>query len=806
MSWTPLSHRIHHLPLILAGPILRRTEADAVTVWLALKEPREVTLRVYATEVGNAASIKQLVLEGSRSTVALGKYLYIVAVTAKPINAHLLKPGQIYAYDLDFGDCHLLQALNSEGFDSYVTVSYFHHQLPTFAMPPDDLNHLQIVHGSCRKPHGGGRDALPILDDMIEHHANLPLSRPHQIFCSGDQIYGDDVADPLLWAVTEAGDTLLGWEENLPLHQGAKTRYQKPSELKPGQRSEIARDYAGFTAMLVNKPEKAKSHLFSLGEYYAMYLFVWSPILWSQQFPKGKHIHKDAKQAKKWDQEVFLLAGFARDLWKVRRSLANVSTYMICDDHDISDDWFLNREWCNAVLSKPLGRRAVQNGMLAYALFQAWGNTPNQFEANQPGETLLQAAKNWSASAGKDKSAWEKITQSLGIPLLEAETGLPKLKLDEDVFILERNDPDGSVSLIWHYTVRSFKHEVIVLDTRTWRGYPKEATTTPPRLLSPTGFKQQIQQPLELTDELKQTHQSQIEATLVVVPTNLVSLSIIDWVQRWDLERGKVFNSDAGDSWNFNQAGFTKLLAELFQRRDRIIILSGDIHYGSAVRLNYWFRPPGKFAEESRVMAQLTSSAFKNAEWTTHLIHTKAKSLAPELSQDWVGWHQPPELIEIQVMHQQVRMLPVEISNQRPIVRPLHSARGNGNIAWEIAIKDKNSLPDWRYHIEWIKRAKALFTPWQERKSPLKLSKPKKFGEVVSLVCHNQWVQEGEEVVGYSNLGLISFKWSDNEQTKAVIQDIYWHPAWKPNSIVFSRYLVSLQLDEPPPPPTTLSK
>ena len=41
---------IEHLPLILAGPILRRTESNAVTVWVALKAPREVTLKVYATD------------------------------------------------------------------------------------------------------------------------------------------------------------------------------------------------------------------------------------------------------------------------------------------------------------------------------------------------------------------------------------------------------------------------------------------------------------------------------------------------------------------------------------------------------------------------------------------------------------------------------------------------------------------------------------------------------------------------------------------------------------------------------------
>ena len=52
MSWTPLAERFSSLPLILAGPMLRRTELRAVTVWLALKEARIVTLCIYSRDAG----------------------------------------------------------------------------------------------------------------------------------------------------------------------------------------------------------------------------------------------------------------------------------------------------------------------------------------------------------------------------------------------------------------------------------------------------------------------------------------------------------------------------------------------------------------------------------------------------------------------------------------------------------------------------------------------------------------------------------------------------------------------------------
>ncbi|MEG4312460.1 PhoD-like phosphatase [Microcoleus sp. AT10_D2] len=850
MSWTPLSHRIHHLPLILAGPILRRTESRAVTVWLALKAPRQVELKVYSTEGGTGEIVDRPLLQGASSTVQLGKYLHVVAVTAKPINSNLLTSGQIYAYDIKFtgsSESNVGGAVPENEKENLIsclwpatpdlsalgpeTISYFAHQLPTFALPPQDLNYLRIVHGSCRKPHGDGRDALPILDNSIEQFAGTANSRPHQLFLTGDQIYGDDVADAMLWALTDAGDTLLGWEESLPLMDDAQIKknlcisipknsenetaldqereifrespiqkpsdaeyqFKKPIELQPGTRSDIARDFGGFTAMLVNKPKNAKSHLFSLGEYYAMYLLVWSPVLWCTSFPKGKDICPNSKQAKVWDREVVELNGFARNLWRVRRALANIPTYMICDDHDVSDDFYLNREWCYRVLGKPLGRRVVQNALLAYAVFQAWGNTPAQFDRAQPGDKLLTTAEKWSNSAGTDVSAWEEAASYLGIPGLDPKTHLPKLKLDEDVFILDREGEGVTEVLNWHFTVRSFKHEVIVLDTRNWRGYPVESAIDPPMLLTHKGFEEQIQKPLRETELLNKTGEFEIEATLVVVPTNLVGLSIIDAVQKWDVEQGKVFNSDAGDSWNFHELAFVKLLVEFFKQRNRVIVLTGDIHYAAAVRLSYWSDchfgdsrsniEPLKGANDksncqNSVLAQLTASALINEEWTTHLVHTKIKSLFPERSHECLGWNEPLELMKI--------------------------SRGGRKKAMAAAVRNRQSLPDWGYRIDWIKRQRArVFLQLENGTASDRSHKNKQLSflhrlwNFISLLWRNRWLQEGDEIVGYSNIAIVSFQWpADDDGEKAVMQNVYWRPLWEPDSVVYSQYFVPLGLDE----------
>ena len=100
MSWTPLVERFSALPLILAGPILRRTEPCAVTVWLALKEARMVTLRIYARDTtGNLIER----FAGTRPTVRLGDHLHVVAVTAHvSTGEEQLAWGGLYYYDLFF--------------------------------------------------------------------------------------------------------------------------------------------------------------------------------------------------------------------------------------------------------------------------------------------------------------------------------------------------------------------------------------------------------------------------------------------------------------------------------------------------------------------------------------------------------------------------------------------------------------------------------------------------------------------------------------------------------------------------------
>ncbi|WP_416669509.1 PhoD-like phosphatase [Egbenema bharatensis] len=686
----------------------------------------------------------------------------------------------------------LAQALNAASFPP-VSVSYFDHQLPSFSLPPADLNQLRILHGSCRKAHGGEADILPFIDTLIEQHCTQANTRPHQLFFTGDQIYGDDVADPLLMALTDAGETLLGWQEELPIDASNPVRLK---QLYPGQRSQIAEESGGFTAGLQGKEKLAKSHLFGLGEYCAAYLLVWSQVLWTE-FPAGQVVYPQRKAAKAWNQEVNALQNLAHTLWRVRRLLANVPTYMIFDDHDISDDWYLNRHWCERVLGRKLGRRTVLNGLLAYALFQGWGNTPEQFEPGQSGAVLLEAAAAWSVSRGTDSTIEATIARYLGLPDTDPATGLPKFCQDGKTLILDRHP----VALQWDYVVRGSQHEVVVLDTRTWRGYPvNEAAEAPPMLLSQTAFDRQLRQPLQPTDRRNPEIQTTIKATLVIAPTNLVSLKAIDWVQHWNLRQGKVFHNDVGDAWNINKYAFSKLLRTLFEQRDRVVVLSGDIHYGSAVCLHYWLRQSSDpdSPEAARVLAQLTSSAIKNTEFKTRIVHTKIKSLVPEWSQDWAGWDTPPELLGVRSILGFRRVSPIPQSTHAPMIRRLHQIPGQARFAWNIAVSHPRHLPHWRYHVDWISRQPAQMVYERLKPTAPPQGGLKRILDGFQMLWTNRWLQDGKEVVGLNNIGLVQFEWVEAADRFTVTQDLYWYAPWRSDAVVSSQFRVPLQLEEPP--------
>ena len=282
-------------PLLLAGPILRRTEPLLATVWVALSAKATVEVRVWDGLIHDASNtplfsteLPQLVpLSNTADTLRIGDQLHIAVVTFKLAAANALLPNRTYSYNVtlrdesdaehDLKSLELLQDGQING-QPHLAMGYEPGFLPTFQLPPLELTDLRILHGSCRRITQTMHDGMAWIDDLIaEVRLNDPLHRPHQLCLTGDQIYADDVPLPLLPQLITRGRELLGNNEFLPTRwPGPGTTYW-PADARnfpPGVREALVTSEARFSTVDFH------SHLLSFGEFASMYLFYWSNVLW----------------------------------------------------------------------------------------------------------------------------------------------------------------------------------------------------------------------------------------------------------------------------------------------------------------------------------------------------------------------------------------------------------------------------------------------------------------------------------------------------------------------------------------------
>lgn len=468
-------------PLLVSGPIVRRVTRSSAAVFLAATEPFEGTLTVY----DGTDELRQAVPQtGGRATSrTLGRRLHVTVLESTGLT---LAPGRVYGYDLlletDAGS-HDLTSLGL--LTGPVPLGYVEGALPGFVVP-GSLDTLRIAHGSCRKPHGcvaatlSDPDVLPLVDRLIEQDRGDGATRLQQLLLAGDQIYADDVPAALLAALTSAGRSLLDWgtPEVFPDRRGIETFTDDHIGLEPGDRSGFLDDQGVKDRPPYADPaawsDYAANHLLFLSEWYAMYLFAWSPELWQRRDvvdPDDRDAHPtrsyyylpDAADAWSASPDTTTPAlVYAQGLPWVRRALANVATYMVFDDHDVTDDWFLNAKVDEQLrgqgeVAHTGGRRLMRNALAAYAVFQHWGNDPDAFAAGTPGEQLLDLLDADNAEA---------------TPLI----GRAGHEHDADVLLdvgAATVGPDRrDERLRWDYELLFDEHRLLVLDCRTWRGYP----------------------------------------------------------------------------------------------------------------------------------------------------------------------------------------------------------------------------------------------------------------------------------------------------------------------------------------------
>lgn len=705
-------------------------------------------------------------------TLALGLGLHVAVAVFRPGPGVQLGRGLIYSYDLrltpddggpevglaeldlltDRDDADPRRRQRALGFDP----GY----MPSFIVPPGAATDLRLAHGSCRWTAGPGRDALPILDELLAGARDDAEGRVHQLWLTGDQIYGNSEAPELLHALTEATKVLFGGDrtvERLTVtdrHNRNPIAYPIDAEHFPaGRRLMLANLIGGLTAM------GNHSSAFGFGEYAAIYLAYWHPSLWPDlrellaarwtqveayrdrrrelrrrstaattvrrpdnyltleaRWTAARLVPLAARQIDRylttedrfaaWDEppttedpqhwrgywkklgaleelggppedpdvppmapddqtheadrrlarqltpswwagdspfgcsvdvkaedpsqavtsdkvrdRLHLLHYFLEDLPAVRRVLANVATYMVFDDHEVTEDWNVTAGWITRVRANPLGRAVIRNGLAAFLVFQYWGNNPDAFLAADapPAQTLRAVASMFLDEQGQRREAGPPEEVAAALDERFNNRPIPAPPVDE------------TRRMRWNFRVDGPTYEIIALDTRTERSYEPEAD---PMLGEP--FTNHANAPLMSSEAIaRQIPVSPaagvaadgvcivVSAAPVFGPASEESFALTiqhvleaasppprgRWAQ-W--RRGEHFGrvTTEAEQWSVVPRAIVALLARL-STRSSVVFLSGDVHYGTSMAQSHWTQEPDGRWRTTRFV-QCTSSGLRN--------------------------------------------------------------------------------------------------------------------------------------------------------------------------------------------------
>jgi hypothetical protein len=259
------------LPAVLAGPLLRRLEARRLVLWLVASRALELTLKLHLP-----AQTLNITLDQCQ-VVPVGRHAFI----------HLIDVSLDEALPLDVAINYDLVSDNTGIADWAPHLLYADAQYPSFVL---HSRIHQLVHGSCRKPHHSADEGLLCVDRLLAE-AQTPAERPALLMMSGDQVYADDVAGPMLRAIHELIARLGLFDEHLEgavvdnsasLYGHPASYYQRADLLPALDSNETLRErFFGGVKKPIFTSSTADNHLVSFAEVIAMYLLVWSPTPWT---------------------------------------------------------------------------------------------------------------------------------------------------------------------------------------------------------------------------------------------------------------------------------------------------------------------------------------------------------------------------------------------------------------------------------------------------------------------------------------------------------------------------------------------
>ena len=699
------------LPLLLAGPILRRVDPNLVSVWLALSEPAKVSLVVYEgiATAANANPVRSPARPRTRGGSATSCTSPSSRARIPETDARSLQPDILYSYDLSInagGTAHDLASLNmlrdatpedSPDGRAHLALGYQPDLLPSFAPCPSKLTDVRILYGSCRLPSCRDPDALAYVDDYIHDHVQDPRSRPHQLILGGDQVYADDVDTLMMIGLIGLAGELIGLvnpddpatadaRRAPPRRQGpeahgrrrrhrldrpgqgvrgvrrgrqhrpgrpppAGRRRHLPARTPPRAHQARRRSSPARTAPTTCSPSASSPRsTCSCGATPAgptrsparrscptprptPPASTRQPLKWTSKptpksridlpplvFPElrlraplpaarpagqarqadarpegeGRATSRSTSASRACARSHRIHAEFLVGLPKVQRALANVPTYMMLDDHEITDDLFLSPTWRDRVLST---RRSACRSSTTACSPTPCSRTGATTRCATTAGCRPSCAPGPPSCSRPGRPPARRRRRSSGCRVL----------FGHDL----RNEADGvggfrgaNPPIHWHFTVDAPKHRLIALDNRTRRSYAGRARSARQRVGRRAWSTRCPAPPLPAGQQL----------LVVIAPLQVIGPPVIDDLvapasfrafdlgiaasSKYDtsdlsprsptgLRQMFGTNPDAIETWAIDAPVFEQLLERL-EPYERVVLLSGDVHNSSATAMSYW--------------------------------------------------------------------------------------------------------------------------------------------------------------------------------------------------------------------------
>lgn len=554
------------LPVVLAGPIIRRVDRQHFWIWFATSV--EVPLQVKATVYAPAVRPKGAFTDTKQSTtskqnlVKAGKNIFVSLLKVSLLSGEFPVGGYV-EYEIVGGVGDIAQAVKERCRRVSLASD---HKLKFFVPFVGSDKAIDLLYVSCRRICRSRNDAVLGIASECRRRLNAKISLPTTFILGGDQIYADDVDTKVLEKIKETRAALFDSKSV----QGSRRNFVSHAQFTTG---------------------RTENHLVDFEELTCLYLLSWSTEL-------GDRGSRD------------ILTGVSE--WE--GVMAHIPTYMIFDDHEVTDDWFIDTRWKEDVLTTLMGRRFVDDALAAYFIFQGWGNDPVRFA-----EDDIESLGGWLAR--------RDTRPRLPVPLVN--------------------------SAIWTYVIPG-DWLILCLDCRTkrlrsneWSWFefhdddgskPYQCPVLEPLIVAPSEL-------VTASEIIRAEGNKRGKFSIVVVNTPIFALPVVGRIQEiWRRLSRLTSRSYATnlaldpESWDIDPASWVELVRTLLSsvNTEKWVMLSGDVHF-SFVAKGEFKTPAGKVLSCLQITASPVNNETEDLRYLPYLHHLTFSS-SPEAHVSQAIW------------------------------------------------------------------------------------------------------------------------------------------------------------------------